>query len=163
MAFSRKLFHIGAADAPVVGNALRGVKLVHRLVAIAFLPAQAFSKRRGKAQRLAGQHGRADGNRRHGLHAARQHHILRAAHHGLRGKMHGLLARTALAIDGGAGHAIGLASGQPAGAGDVASQCADGVDAAKNHIIVFISRNGIALDHGGDDMGTQISAMHCAQ
>ena len=49
--------------------------------------------------------------------------------------MDGLLRRAALAVDGGAGHVLGQAGGQPAGAGDVAGLAADGVDAAEHDVL----------------------------
>ena len=61
----------------------------------------------------------------------------------LRGEVHGLLRRAALAVDGRAGHLVGEAGGEPAGARDVAGLGADGVDAAEDHVV----------DGGGIDAG----------
>src|SRR5690554_7219506 len=46
---------------------------------------------------------------------------------GLGGEVHGLLGGAALAVDRRAGHVLGEARRQPAGAGDVAGLAADGV------------------------------------
>ena len=54
------------------------------------------------------------GMRRHVLHATGHDQVLGAGHDALRGEVHGLLGRPALAVDGGAGHVLGQAGGQPA-------------------------------------------------
>ena len=61
----------------------------------------------------------------------------------LGGEVHGLLGGAALAVDGGAGHVLGEAGDQPAGAGDVARLRADAVDVAEHHVV----------DGGGVDAG----------
>ena len=83
--------HLLAADAPMIGDALRGVELVDRLIAEPCAPAFTAGKRIGITQRLPGQHGRGNRNPGHGLHPADGYHVLSAAHHRLRGKMQRLL------------------------------------------------------------------------
>ena len=53
----------------------------------------------------------------------------------LGGEVHGLLGRAALAVDGRAGHVLGQAGGEPAGAGDVAGLGADRVDVAEDDVV----------------------------
>ena len=76
-------------------------------VAVARLPALRAGERVGEAERLAGEHRRADRDHAHVLHAAGDDEVVRAAHHRLRGEVHGLLRRAALAVDGGARHLVG--------------------------------------------------------
>ena len=73
--------------------------------------------------------------------------------------MHRLLRAAALPVNGGAGNAHRHAGSQPTGAGDVARQGADGVDATENHIVIFSRGDFIALDNALDHMGAEIGAM----
>ncbi len=146
MAFQGKVFHLAAVEAPMPGDALGGIELVHRLVAEACLPAAAAGERITEAQRLPGQHRRGNGNLRHGLYTTDGHHVLGAAHHRLGGEMQRLLGRTALTVDRGAGYVQRQAGRQPRGAGDVTRLRADGVDTAKNHIVIVFGGNGITFD-----------------
>jgi hypothetical protein len=90
-------------------------------VAVARHPALGTGERIGEAELgSATVMARADRDHGHVLHAAGDDQVLRAAHDALGGEVHGLLRRTALAVDRDAGHVLGQAGGQPAGAGDVA-------------------------------------------
>jgi hypothetical protein len=53
-----------------------------------------------------------------------------------------------------------LACGKPGGAGDVAGEGADGVDAAEDDVIVIFIGDGIAFDNRLDYMGAEIGAVH---
>jgi hypothetical protein len=106
VAGNRERFHLGAGHAPLGGDHLRRIDLVQHAVAIARDPAGRGVERVVEAIGLAGQHRRRDRDRVHRLAAARDDQILRPAHHALRGKVDGLLARSALPVDRGAGHVL---------------------------------------------------------
>jgi hypothetical protein len=61
-----------------------------------------------------------DRDQAHALHAAGDDQVAGAAQHRLRGEVRRLLRRAALAVDRGAGHLVGQARREPAGARDVA-------------------------------------------
>ncbi|MNP61518.1 hypothetical protein D3C76_1567150 [compost metagenome] len=77
--------------------------------------------------------------------------------------MHGLLGRAALAVDGSAGHGLVEAGGQPAGAGNVAGQRADGVDATEDHVVVVGVGNGMACHQFAQHMGAEVGGVDLAQ
>ena len=99
----------------------------------------------------------------HVLHAAGDDQVGGAAHHGLGGEVHGLLRRAALAVDGGAGHLVGQAGGEPAGAGDVAGLRADRVDAAEDHVLDRGRIDAGALDQRLERVRAEVGRVHLAQ
>ena len=99
----------------------------------------------------------------HGLDTAGRHHIASAAQHRLGGEMHRLLGGAALPVYGHARHMLRQPGGQPAGAGDVPGQRADGVNAAEHHIFVVVRRHLIALHQSLERMTAQIGRVQLVQ
>ncbi|MNM71588.1 hypothetical protein D3C81_832570 [compost metagenome] len=161
--FQRVGLKFAAAQVPVLGNHLRCAELGRWLRAVTPHPALGAAKRVLKTQGSGGGHGRGNRDLGHGLHAPGDHHVLGAAHHRLRSKVHGLLGRTALAVDGGTGDLLGEPGSQPAGAGDVAGQRADGVDATENHVVVVVFGDAVTLDQRTQHMGAQVGGVNLAQ
>ena len=64
---------------------------------------------------------------------------------------------------GGAGHVLGQAGGQPAGAGDVAGLAADGVDAAEHDVLDRARVDAGALDEGAERVGAEVGRVDLAQ
>ena len=64
---------------------------------------------------------------------------------------------------GGAGHVLGQAGGEPAGAGDVAGLAADGVDAAEHHVLDRARVDAGAVDEGAERVGAEVGGVDLAQ
>ena len=127
------------------------------LVAVARLPARASSENGVSwPYGLTGEHRAHDRDLAHVLHAAGDDEVGGARHHALRGEVDGLLRRTALAVDGGAGHVLGEAGDQPAGAGDVAGLRADAVDVAEDDVVDRAGVDAGALDERLDRVRAEI-------
>ena len=141
--FDRVRFHVVAGDVPLLGDHLRAAELRHLLGAVTRLPSRGPAERVGEAVLLAGEHGGADRDRAHVLHAAGDDEIGRSRHHRLRGEMNGLLRRSALPVDRRSRHLVGHPGDEPACARDVAGLRTDGVDAAEDHVV---DRRGIDVD-----------------
>ena len=77
--------------------------------------------------------------------------------------MYGLLRGTALPVNRRSRHHIGQASGEPAGARDIARQRPDGIDTAKHHIVVFVVGNAVAIHQGFEHVPTKVGAVHIRQ
>jgi len=135
VALDGERFHLVAAALPFVGDHLRRAELADFLVPVALLPAGRAGEGVGVTELLADEHRRADGDRRHLLHAAGDDQVGRARHHRLGGEVHRLLGGAALAVDCRTGHVIGQTRGQPGGSGDVAGLPADRVDAPEDHVL----------------------------
>ena len=163
MALLGEDFHVLPAQAPVIRNALGGVELVDGGVTKPSLPAPALRKRGGEAQRLAGQHGRANGDAGHGLHTAGNHHVLCAAHHRLRGKVQRLLRRAALTVHRGARHVQRQAGSEPGGACDVTGQRANGVHAAEDDVVHLGCGHVVALYQRAQHVGAQVGPVHVGE
>ena len=134
VAGQRVLLHLLAGEVPLLGDHLGAAELRDLLVAVAVQPALRLVGRRGEAELLADDHRRADRDLAHVLHAARDDEVGGAGHDRLCAKGNGLLARSALPVDGDAGHLFGEARGEPRQPRDVAGLPADGVDAAGDHV-----------------------------
>ena len=73
--------------------------------------------------------------------------------------MHGLLGRATLSIHRSTGHLVTEPCSQPTGTRNIPRQGANGVDAAKDDIVVLIIGNTIALHQGSEHSSTQICAV----
>src|SRR3546814_571995 len=135
VALHRERLHLVAADGPALGDHLGAAELADLTVAVALHPARRAGERVVEAEVGREGHRRADGDHRHLLDATRHDDVVHARHHRLRREVDGLLGRPALPVDGGAGHVLGQAGGEPACAGDVAGLATDGVDAAEHHVL----------------------------
>ena len=158
--FQGEGFHLLPGDFPLVGDHLGGVELGHGDVAVARHPALAAGEGIAEAQGLGRQHGGGNRDPGHGLYAAGNHHIVDPGHDGLGGEVHGLLGGAALAVDGGAGHFVGQAGGEPAGSGYIASQWADRVDTAKHNVVVIHIGDAVARHQGFDHVSAKVSGVH---
>mmetsp|Transcript_6196 Transcript_6196/g.19886 ORF Transcript_6196/g.19886 Transcript_6196/m.19886 type:complete len:248 (-) Transcript_6196:7-750(-) len=99
----------------------------------------------------------ADGHGGHDLHAASDDAIMHAAHDGLRRRVDCLLRGAALAIDGGAGHALrDLLGGQDDVPPDVPGLGADLAHAAEDHVLDLAGVHPGALHERVADGGTQV-------
>ena len=147
----------------MVGNALRCIELIDRCSPETRLPTLAFGKGGAEAQGLTGQHGRRYWDRAHGLHAPGQHHILGATHYSLCRKVHRLLGRAALSIYGGARHIQRQARRQPGGTGNITGQRTNGVNTAKNNVVVISGGDLVSLDEGTNHMRAEIGTVHGGQ
>ena len=159
----RERLHVVAGDVPLLGDHLGRAELADLLRAVAGHPALGARERVVEAELLADEHGRGDRDLRHLLDAAGDDDVHRPRQHRLGREVDGLLGRAALAVDGGAGHVLGQAGGEPAGAGDVAGLAADGVDAAEHDVL---DRGGVdagPLDEGPERVGAQVGGVHLRQ
>ena len=135
VAGQRVLLHLLAGQVPLLGDQLRAAELRDLLIAVAVQPLLGFVGRRGEAELLADDHRRRDRDLAHVLHAAGHDHVRGTRHDRLRAKGNGLLAGTALPVDGDAGNLFGIAGGQPREPGDVAGLPADRVDTAGDDVV----------------------------
>src|SRR5690606_26164740 len=117
--------HVLAGDVPLLGDQLGAAELGDLVGAVAVVPALRADERRVEAVFLAREHGGRDRDGAHVLHAGRDDHLGGAAHDGLGAEVDGLLAGTALAVDGDAGDLFGVAGREPHGAADIAGLGAD--------------------------------------
>ena len=105
----RERLHVVARDVPLLGDHLGAAELRDLLRAVARFPARRARERVVEPVLLAREHRRADRDRAHVLHAARDDEVARARHHRLGGEVHRLLRRPALAVDRRARHFVGVA------------------------------------------------------
>jgi hypothetical protein len=159
VALQGESFHVLARDLPSVGDHLGGAELGDLLVPIALLPAGRAAERVAEAELLAAGHRGRDRDRAHVLHAAGDDQVLGAAHHPLGGEVDRLLGGAALAVDGGAGDALGQPGGEPGGAGDVAGLRADRVDAAEDDVVDPLRIDPGALDQRLDRVGAEVGGV----
>src|SRR5436305_7259927 len=98
MAFQAVLVKAFARELVTLGQHLRADALIEMDIVIAL--------HHCRTKRFAGtvSGGSAHGNARHALNAASDSDVIASGNHTLRGKMNGLLARSAVAIDRGAGN-----------------------------------------------------------
>ena len=111
----------------------------------------------------AGEHRAHDRDLAHVLHATGDDEVGGARHHTLGGEVHGLLRRTALTVDGGAGNVLREPGCQPARAGDVARLRADAVDVAEDHVVDRAGIDARALDERADRVRAEIGRVHRGQ
>jgi hypothetical protein len=163
VALQSEFLHLAAADVPLRGDHLRGTELRNLLRAVALAPAARAAEGIGYAIGPAGGHGRVERNLVHALHSAGDHHVLRAAHHGLGGKVQRLLRGAALAVDRRAGHVLGEACRQPAGACDVARLRTELIQAAEDHVFDLRRVHRGALDEGTQYVGAEVRRVHARE
>ena len=84
-------------------------------------------------------------------------------HHGLGREVDGLLRRSALAVDGGAGHLVGHARDEPARARDVAGLGTDGVDAAEHDVVDRGRVDVDPIEQRADGVGAEIGGVHVGE
>ncbi len=157
----REVLHVLAGDAPLLRDEFGAMELVDRCVAVAGAPALGAGVRAvGQSQGFGGlAAGVGDGDHRHVLGAARDDQVLGAGHHALGGEMDGLLGGAALPVDGGAGHLLGEARGEPGGAGDVPGLRADRVQAAEDDVLHRGRVDAAAFDQRLDDVGPEVGGV----
>ena len=140
---------------PLLRDHLRGDALVERETVIA-----------GKRFRPVRHAGGARGAQRHPAHhldAAGHHDVLLAGHHGLHGEVQRLLARSARAVDRGAGDVLGPARGQHRVAADVARLVADLGHAAPHHVVDDVGVHAGALGEFVEHHGRQVGGVLVGQ
>ena len=100
---------------------------------------------------------------RHAFDAAGEHDILRSRHDGLRGKHHRLLRRTALAINGDRGNAVGKLGGEHGVAAQIHRLLATLRNAARDDIVDRAGVEIIPLGNGIENCGTKIDRMYAGE
>ena len=163
VAGQRVLLHLLAGDVPLLGDQLRTAELRDLLVAVAVQPALGLVGGRGEPELLADDHRRRDRDLAHVLHAAGHDQIGGAGHDRLCAKGNGLLAGTALPVDGDTGHLFGIAGGQPRQPGDVAGLRSDGVDAAGDHVVDRAGVDVDAVEQAAPRRRSEVDGMHAGQ
>jgi hypothetical protein len=149
------------AQAVFLGHHLGADKLAEHLVVVALVDLGALVETHVGFLR---QHGGAEhGHAGHGLDTGGDHHIHAARHHGLCGKVNRLLGRTALAVDGGAGHRLGQLGGQHRVAGHVGRLLADLAHATHEHVFDQGRVCARAVNQVVQYLGRQIHGMPARQ
>ena len=158
-----ELLHLLAADVPLLGDHLRTAELGDFLIAIAVQPALGFCCGRSESVLLADEHRGRDRNLAHVLEATGHHQVGGTGHNSLRGKGNGLLARSALTVDGAARHLFRVTAGQPREASGIAGLPADGVQDSHDHVIDGVGVDVDAVEKPLEGGRTQIQRVHRGQ
>ncbi len=155
MRLRRILVEPGAGEPPLLRDHLGGDPLVEREIRIAgkdFRPV-----------RLAGGARGAERNPTHHLDPACNDDVLLARHHRLHGEIQRLLARSAGAVDGGAGDGFRPPRGEDRVAADVARLVADLRYAAPDDVVDDFRVDTRTLHQRGEDEGGQVGGVHLGQ
>ena len=141
-----------AGDAPLVGDHVGADALGHE-AADRCVASHDGRAERDRAGRDRGAHRRG----RHDLDAGGDRDVVRAGDDALGGEVGGLLARTALAVDGGGGHRLGPTGAEHGVAADVEALATDLHDATHDHVVdqrgVEVVALGERLEHFGGEVG----------
>ena len=124
--------HVLAGDAPLLGDQLGGDALGHEAALVGVAGADLGAER---VAELAVGHRRPHRHTGHHLDAGGDDDVVGAGDHALGGEVGGLLARPALAVDGGARDVLGPAGGEHGVAGDVHALLADLHHAAHDDVV----------------------------
>ena len=144
-----------AREAPLRGDQLGRDALVHEPLGVA----RAHARPVGVGARGT----RAERHAAHRLDAARDDDVGVTGEHRLRGERGGLLARSALPVDGRARHGLGEARGEHGVAGDVVALLADLADASADHVVDEPGVEVVADDERVEHAGEQVDRMHAGE
>ena len=124
--------------------------------------AVAVAERLGVRVAAVGQRG-THRRARHRLDTARDHDVVVPGDHAGRGEVNGLLAGSALPVDGHAGDALGPARGQHRGAADVERLLAGLHDTAPDDVVDDLRIDACALGQAVEHLRGQLAGMHTGQ
>ena len=152
----RDLVELLAGELPAVGDHLRRQALGHEAAVVAL---EHLRREGAVAADHVGEHRHA----RHRLDAAGDDEVVVPGDEARGGEVHGLLARAALAVDGGAGHRLGEAGGERGVARDVDALLADLRDAAPQDVVDERGVDPGTGDEGVEHGGRQVAGVHSRQ
>ena len=155
----RELVEVLAAEVPLLGDELGALALADQAAALGVAGHGAGTE--GEAE-LADDRG-AHRGAGHDLDPAADDHVVGAGDDALGPEVEGLLARAALAVDGGGRHRLGEPGGQDGAAADVERLLADLHDAAHDHVVDQGGVEVVALDEGLQGLGAEVGGVPVAE